>query len=183
MNGDRAQATTMKVAVGRVVKLAYRMIDGDGRLLEERTPENPYEYLHGHSQIVGPVERAIEGKTPGHRAEISVSPREGYGEYDQTLVAELPRENFPKTVDLKVGMKFNTEGPNAKPVVIRVIELDNDTVTVDGNHPLAGLDLVFELRILGVREATPEELAMGRTGPVSGTLPPGETDDSGGILH
>jgi FKBP-type peptidyl-prolyl cis-trans isomerase SlyD len=167
----------IKVQADRVVSIAYRMLDGDGRVLEERTPENPYEYLQGRGQIVGAVERALEGKTAGFRAEIHVDPSDAYGQYDPALVVEIPRTQFPKTVELSVGMKFNTTGPNGQSITVRVIEIRGKTVTVDGNHPLAGIDLRFEVRVLDVREATAEESESGKVASHS-SLPPGS-----GSLH
>lgn len=157
----------LKVENDRIVVIAYRIVDSEGRLLEERTPETPYEYVQGSSQIVAPVERALEGKTAGFRCEVAVSPRDGFGDYDPDLVAELRRSQFPAAKNVQIGMKFNTVGPGGKMMVIRVIEVDGEKVTVDGNHPLAGLELVFEVRLLDVRE--------GESGGASG-------GDSGGPL-
>ena len=154
----------LKIEADRVVKLAYRITDKEGRVLDERTPEHSYEYLHGRGQIVAPVERRLEGKTAGYTAEISVSPREAYGEYQNSLVAELPRSQFPKNIEIKVGMKFSTQNKDGQTIPIRVTAIDGETVTVDGNHPLAGIDLMFDLRVLDVREATADEIESGRAG-------------------
>lgn len=148
----------------RIVKLAYRLLDTSGRLLEERSPENPYEYMQGRGQIVTPVERALEGKTAGFTSSVLVNPREGYGDYDPSLVVDIPRANFPAGVELKVDMKFNTYGMDGQPMAVRVTEIRRDVVTVDGNHPLAGLDLVFEVRVLDVRAASNDEIETGRPG-------------------
>jgi FKBP-type peptidyl-prolyl cis-trans isomerase SlyD len=139
----------------RIVKLSYRLLDTSGRLLEERSPENPYEYMQGRGQIVTPVEREID---------VAVSPREGYGDYQPSLVVDIPRATFPKNVELKVDMKFNTIGENGDPLTVRVIEIRKESVTVDGNHPLAGLDLIFEVRVLDVRAASNDEVETGRPG-------------------
>jgi FKBP-type peptidyl-prolyl cis-trans isomerase SlyD len=148
----------------RIVKLAYRLLDTSGRVLEERTPENPYEYMQGRGQIVTPVERALEGKTVGFVDEVMVSPREGYGDYHPGLVIDIPRSSFPPHVELKVDMKFNTHGENGEPMTVRVTEIRKDVVTVDGNHPLAGLDLIFEVKVLDVRAASIDETESGRPG-------------------
>ena len=147
----------IRVEAGRVVVLAYRMSDQNGRLLEERTPEEPFEYIQGSGAIVAPVERAIEGKTPGYQAEILVTPREGYGEYHSGLVTDVSRAALPPGIAVAVGMKFNTTDTEGKPMTVRVIEVDDKNVTIDGNHPLAGLELIFELRVLDVREAEEED--------------------------
>jgi len=147
----------LRIEPGRIVRLAYRILDSDGRVLEEFTPEQPYEYRQGEGQIVGPVERALAGKTAGFRAEISVTPRDGYGDYDPSLVGELPLSGFPNGIQIKVGIKFNTIGPDLRNITIRVIGVDEDVVSVDGNHPLAGLDLVFAIQVLEVLEGEPNE--------------------------
>lgn len=154
----------IRIELDRVVKLVYRIVDGAGRVLEDRSPENPYEYLHGRGQIVGPVERAVEGKTAGFQAEVQVTPREGFGEYDPSLVVEIPRSRFPAGVDVRADMKFNTMGPSGSMITVRVVEVDDETVTVDGNHPLAGVAVVFDLRVLDVREASADEIESGRVG-------------------
>ena len=154
----------VRIETDMVVTITYRLTDKDGRLLEERTPDHPYSYVQGKGQVVGPVERAVEGKTIGFQTELSLTPRESYGEYDPTLVADLPRAHFPMTTPVTVGMKFNTVGPEGQPMIIRVIEEAEEFVTVDGNHPLAGLDLIFELKVLDLRPATAEELESGRVG-------------------
>lgn len=148
----------------RIVKLTYRLLDTSGRLLEERTPENPYEYMQGRGQIVPPVERALDGKTVGFTDRISVLPNEGYGDYHPGLVIDIPRKSFPPGVELKADMKFNTHGENGEPMAVRVIDIRKDVVTVDGNHPLAGIELLFEVKVLDVRAASNDETEIGRPG-------------------
>jgi FKBP-type peptidyl-prolyl cis-trans isomerase SlyD len=142
----------LRIAEGLRVRVTYRLLDSDGRLLEERTPEDAFQFVVGDGSVLPPVERALVGKTAGFACEVSVGSRDGYGEYDSSLVTEVPRTHFGEDVDVRVGMKFNTVGLNGTPVVVRVIEFDDSTVTLDGNHPLAGLDLVFELRVLEVED-------------------------------
>jgi FKBP-type peptidyl-prolyl cis-trans isomerase SlyD len=145
---------------GRVVQLSYRIVDSTGRVLDERTPEQPYEYIHGQSQIVPPVERAVQGRTAGFTCEVNVTPRDAYGDYKPALVIDIPRSNFPANLEVKVGMKFNTTDPDGRTLNVRVIETSDEAVTVDGNHPLAGLDLIFEVKVLSVREPSPAEKAQ-----------------------
>ena len=142
----------LRITDGMAVKIAYRMSDSDGRVLEERTPENPYEYIQGNGQIVGPLERAVAGKTAGFATEVSITPRDGYGDYDSSLVTTVSRKHLPAELEVQVGMKFNTISPLGTPMIVRVIEVNGDKVTLDGNHPLAGLELNFDLRVLDVRD-------------------------------
>ena len=148
----------------RIVKLAYRLLDSNGRMIEEKTPDNPYEYMQGRNQIVTPVEKAIEGKTVGFNCRVEVTPKDGYGDYHPGLVIDIPRTNFPQNVEIKQDMKFNTHGENGQPMTVRVIEVRKDVVTVDGNHPLAGLDLIFDVKVLDVRAASHDETESGRPG-------------------
>jgi FKBP-type peptidyl-prolyl cis-trans isomerase SlyD len=107
------------------------------------------------------VEVAIAGKDVGYKAIIEVTSEDGYGEYDPTLLAKVEKNRFPKDLELQVGMKFDTEGPDGDVTVVEVVEMDEKTVTIDGNHPLAGVDLKFELEIYSVRKATAEEIEHG----------------------
>ena len=142
----------IRVEEGKAVRITYRLSDLDGRLLEERTPENPYDYVQGSGAIVAPIERALEGKTVGYQTELTIAPRDGYGEYNPALVVEVPRSALPREVAVEVGMKFNTTSASGEPMTVRVVEVEDKFVTIDGNHPLAGLDLVFEIRLLDVRD-------------------------------
>jgi FKBP-type peptidyl-prolyl cis-trans isomerase SlyD len=171
----------LKIEKNCVVSLAYRILDKDGRILDERTPDQNYSYLHGHGQIIAPVERRLEGKTAGFHDEVLITPREAYGDYKADLVTELERKRFPAGLEVKVGLKFSTRGPDGQPITVRVIDVDDEIVTVDGNHTLAGLDLLFDVRVLGVREARPDEVTQGRVDAPAGSSGQGvdDEDDSG----
>lgn len=142
----------LKIENGRKVTIAYRILDHEGRVLDEKTPAEPHVYIQGDGEILPAVERSLIGKTPGFQTEVSVSARDAYGEYDQGLVTELPRSDFPPGMPLDVDMKFDTLGPDDEPLTVRVIEISKDAVTIDGNHPLAGIDLIFDIRVLHVAD-------------------------------
>jgi FKBP-type peptidyl-prolyl cis-trans isomerase SlyD len=150
-----------RVQVNSVVTISYILTDDQGNEIEARTPEEPAVYIHGHGQLLPALEDALDGKTPGFSTGVHVKPDQAYGEYQPDLVVEMPRDSFPQSIDLKVGMKFNTQGPSGQPMTVRVTEFDEKTVTVDGNHPLAGVPLNFEIKILEIRSATPEEKKTG----------------------
>lgn len=139
-----------RISAGKAVRLSYRLLDGAGVLLEERTPESAATYVHGQSQLLPAVERALEGQSAGYRISLRLRPEEAYGVYEPTLLAEIERDRFPSEVELAPGAKFTTEGPDGTPMVVRVLEVDDDSVSLDGNHPLAGLELVFEIIVLEV---------------------------------
>src|SRR4029079_17553033 len=100
-------------------------------------------------------EGALEGKSSGESLKVTVSASMGYGERDEGLVKALPRDRFPAGDAIEVGMQFAAES-EAGPVVVTVVEVDEETVTIDGNHPLAGMKLNFDVTVLSVRDATEE---------------------------
>ncbi len=150
-----------RVAPDSVVTLAYTLLAENGDELEERTPENPFAYIQGRGQILTKIERELLGQTAGFATTIRVAMEEAYGRFRSELVVEIPRKNFPADLDLKLGMKFDTTGPDGQPLAVRLVAVDRATVTVDGNHPLAGIGLIFEIRILDVREPSEEERKIG----------------------
>jgi FKBP-type peptidyl-prolyl cis-trans isomerase SlyD len=151
----------MKIAKDTVVTLRYELFDSDGELLEK--VEDPVSYLHGGYDGIFPlVEEALHGRGVGEECLVTMKPDDAFGEYDHNLVEVEARSSFPKEVE--VGMQF--EGaPEASEdddfVLYTVVEVTDDEVTVDGNHPLAGKTLTFVCTVTGVRPATAEELEHG----------------------
>jgi len=151
----------MKIAKDTVVSLRYELFDSDGELLEK--VEDPVSYLHGGYDGIFPlVEEALHGRGVGEECLVTMKPDDAFGEYDHNLVEVEARSSFPKEVE--VGMQF--EGaPEASEdddfVLYTVVEVTDDEVTVDGNHPLAGKTLTFVCTVTGVRPATAEELEHG----------------------
>lgn len=151
----------MKIAKDSVVSLRYELFDTDGELLEK--VEDAVSYLHGGYDGIFPlVEEALHGKNVGDQCSVTLQPDDAFGEYEHVLVEVEARSSFPKEVT--VGMQF--EGaPEASDdedfLLYTVIEVTDDEVTVDGNHPLAGKTLTFNCTVTGVRPATAEELEHG----------------------
>ncbi|MBB6522170.1 FKBP-type peptidyl-prolyl cis-trans isomerase [Pseudoteredinibacter isoporae] len=138
----------------------YTLRDDKGETIDTSEGEAPLEYLHGFQNIVPGLEDALSGKKVGDNFKVSVEPEQGYGELDPTLVQELPKDMFQGVDQVEVGMAFHAETQNGMQTV-EVIEVDEDTVTIDGNHPLAGQTLNFDIEVVGIREATPDELEHG----------------------
>ena len=147
---------SIRVGEGTRVTLAYRLQTERGDVLEERTPENPFEFSFGKGQTLPAIEGVIRGKTEGFTASLGVAAKEAYGEFDEDLVATVPLSSFPKAKDVQFGMKFTTKGPNGEDLAVRVVEVLEDQATVDGNHPLAGVDIEIDLKILKVEMDVPE---------------------------
>jgi FKBP-type peptidyl-prolyl cis-trans isomerase SlyD len=149
----------MQIADQRVVTIDYTLTDERGEVLDSSNGEEPLTYIHGTGNIVPGLETALMGKSAGDSVKITIPAADGYGERDEELVQDVPRDRFPGE-DIEVGMRFHAQGSEGSQVVT-VVAVDDSKVTVDGNHPLAGMNLAFDVKVLEVREATAEELAHG----------------------
>lgn len=149
----------MLVARDTVVTIHYTLTNDSGEVLDSSVDGEPLAYIHGSGNIIVGLEEALEGKASGDHVVVAVPAVKAYGEHDQSLVQQVPRRAF-QAGDVKTGMRFTaqTDGGPRQVVVTRVA---GDMVTVDGNHPLAGLALNFDVQIADVRAASAEELAHG----------------------
>lgn len=152
----------MQIADGTVVAMDYALKDDDGTLLDQSQPGHPLTYLHGHKNIIPGLEASLAGKAVGETVEVRVAPEDGYGEPNPSLEQVVPRDRFQGVESLAEGMQFQASTEQG-PVSVRVVKVDDDDVTVDGNHPLAGKHLNFNVTVLEVRAATEEEIAHGHT--------------------
>ena len=151
----------MQVAKDTVVTLDYNVTDPDGELVD--AGKEPLIYLHGgHDDIFPMIEEALQGKKVGETVVVKMQPDDAFGEYDADLIQVEPRKTFPK--ELEVGMQFEglpEGGDEDDAIIYRVTEIADDKVVLDGNHPLAGMALVFTCTVTGVRPASAEELEHG----------------------
>ncbi len=144
----------------KVVSFHYILKDSKGNVLESSHGDDPMSYLEGVGQIIPGLERALAGLGKGDKKSVHVPVADAYGEFDETLVVEVPREEIPKK-DVVIGDQFQAEDDAGDPRIVVVTEVTEKTVTVDGNHPLSGQDLNFDVEITDIREATQEELEHG----------------------
>ena len=143
-----------------VVSLSYTLTNADGQELDKSSADKPFAYLHGNKQIVPGLENALEGLTLGDKKEVTVPPAEGYGEFVPGLKMDIERSNFPKDIKIQAGMQFSADA-NGENRTFTVTGLEGDKVQVDGNHPLAGQTLHFDVEVVEIRDATKEELEHG----------------------
>lgn len=153
----------MRIAKDTVVNIDYTLTSDDGSVIDTSEGRGPLAYLHGSGGIIPGLEQELEGKETGDELKVSVAPADGYGERDEGLRQSVPREQFQGVNDLKEGMQFRVDSNNG-PMVITVVEIADETVTVDGNHPLAGVNLNFAVTVRDVRAATADEIANGQVG-------------------
>lgn len=151
--------SNLQISKDTVVSINYELSDSSGKTIEK--PSSPMSYLHGGYQGIFPaVENALDGKRVGDACEVSMEPGDAFGNYDEKLVRVEPKDRFPENVS--VGMQFEgaPEGTNHY-TIYTVTDVADDKVVVDGNHPLAGVSLVFNCTVTEVRAATSEELEHG----------------------
>ena len=140
------------------VTVEYVLKDDEGEVLDASNAEDgePIEYVHGYGMLVPGLEAALAGLEAGAKKKITVSADEGYGERDEELMLEIERSEFPATV--QPGDEFVAASPDGEEVVLQVLEVNEDAVLVDANHPLAGMTLHYEIEIKSVRGATDAEI-------------------------
>jgi len=150
----------MQINQDSIVLIDYRLTDDAGNEIDSSADHGPLAYLHGHSNIVPGLEQALEGRSVGDEFKVSIEPAMGYGENNPALTQTLPSSMFGGVDQIAVGMQFHAQTDHGVEVVT-VIALEGDEVTIDGNHPLAGKTLHFDVTVREVRAATAEELEHG----------------------
>jgi FKBP-type peptidyl-prolyl cis-trans isomerase SlyD len=144
-----------------VVRIDYVLKNAHGDVLDSSEGAEPLSYIHGASQIVPGLERELEGLTAGQSKDVVVKPEDGYGVPDPEGIFGVPRTAFPPTQHIEVGQSFIGEDDEGQAVPVRVVEVREDMVMVDANHPLAGETLYFHVDVREVRNATADELMHG----------------------
>ena len=155
----------MSLLIGEnsVVSVNYTLTDDAGKVLDSSDGSKPMVYLHGAGNIVPGLEKALVGKAAGDSLKVRVEPAEAYGEVIPNGVKTIERAAFEGVDTVEVGMAFQAQAPDGSSQHIMVTKVEGDNVTIDINHPLAGVALNFDIKILNVREATKEELDHGHT--------------------
>ena len=150
----------MQISKNKVVSIDYTLTDSKGEVLDSSSKGQPLQFIQGAGHLIPGLEKALEGKKAGDALKAQIPAKEAYGARDESLMQTIPKDNFEDIPDLKVGMELEAESDDGVRV-ITVVAIDGENVTVDGNHPLAGMDLSFDVTIVGVREATKDELGHG----------------------
>ncbi|MFT6221792.1 MAG: FKBP-type peptidyl-prolyl cis-trans isomerase SlyD [Candidatus Endobugula sp.] len=151
----------MQISKDLVASIHYTLKNADGDVLDTSEGQEPLHYVHGAQNIVPGLEKELDGKTTGDKLSVTVEPIDGYGEYNPGLIQELPKDMFAGVENIEVGMEFQTQTPEGDMQIIEVKSIDGDKITVDGNHPMAGQTLHFDVEVTDVREATADELEHG----------------------
>ncbi len=150
----------MQITKGTVVSINYTLTDDASNIIDSSDGGEPLAYIHGANNIIPGLENALSGKTTGDHLKVSVSPQEAYGLRDEALAQVIPRDRFESAQDIEIGMQFQTSTSDGVSIVT-VTGVDDENITVDANHPLAGMTLHFSVEGVGVRVATSEEIDHG----------------------
>src|SRR5690606_8538411 len=127
--------------------------DNDGKILDSSEGSDPLYYLHGVGNLIPGMEEGLEGKSKGDKLDLKISPEKGYGARDEHAVQQVPKTAFGNA-EVQVGMQFQASGEQGHPIVVTITEVGENDVTVDANHPLAGVELSFKVEVIEVRDAT-----------------------------
>jgi len=150
----------MQIANNKVVSFDYTLTNDAGDVIDSSQGGDPLVYLHGAENIIPGLEQALEGKISGDSLNVTIEPADGYGEYNETLTQVVPSSMFQGAEQIEAGMQFQAETADGMQVV-RIAKVEGDNVTIDGNHPLAGERLNFDVSVTEVRDASEDELEHG----------------------
>jgi FKBP-type peptidyl-prolyl cis-trans isomerase SlyD len=148
------------ITADRVVTIHYTLKDDSGTVLDSSAGGEPLAYIQGHGNLIIGLEKALEGKTGGHKLAISIPPSDGYGVRNETLIQRVPKRTLQGSGEIRKGMQFQARTDDGMRM-FTVTAIVGDMVTLDGNHPLADKTLHFDVAVVDVREASPEELEHG----------------------
>ena len=150
----------LKVADGQVVSIDYTL-RVDGEVIDSSDGHEPLEFLQGEGNIIPGLERELYGMSVGESKKVIVAAADGYGEFDEEALVEVPKAEFPAQIPLELGIELQVRGQDGETMHGHISNIGDETVELDFNHPLAGKELHFDVTIAGLREASDEELLHG----------------------
>lgn len=150
----------MQIAENKVAVVNYVLRDDEGTILDQ-SEDGSFGYLHGAQNIITGLENALAGKSAGDEVSVSIAPEDAYGPKMEEAIQEVPRDMFPEDAEIEPGMQFQAQTPEGQMMALTIVEVKEDVVVTDANHPLAGRTLNFEVKIIEVRDATEEEISHG----------------------
>ena len=149
----------MRVGANRVVTFDFTVMDENGNLIESSKDTGAMCYLHGDGRIAAGLERALEGRSIGDSFSVHLTPSQGFGERDDSLIQTFTQEELAGLGKIEIGMQIQASDENGKRT-LTITEIEDDRVVLDGNHPLAGKTVIFDVTVVDVRNATEEELGF-----------------------
>jgi FKBP-type peptidyl-prolyl cis-trans isomerase SlyD len=149
----------MQITDKTAVSIHYTLTNDSGEQLDSSLGGEPLVYLHGVGNIIPGLEQALIGKQAGEKLNVTIAPAQAYGELDESMVQVVSRKMFDG-MDIEIGMQFHADVSHGAGI-ITIAEINGDDVTIDGNHPLAGVTLTFDVEVVDVRAASEDELTHG----------------------
>ncbi len=150
----------MQVANNMTVSIHYTLTNDAGDVIDSSIGNPPLVYLHGNGNIISGLEKALHGKAEGERFSVCIEAEDAYGEFMAERVQIIPRDMFEGVAELEVGMQFQADDSSGSGMVT-IVAIAGDDITVDGNHPLAGIALTFDVEIIAIRPASAAEITHG----------------------
>lgn len=150
----------MQITANKVAIITYILKDNDGTLIDQADKESPFAFIQGVGSIIPGLEAALEGKSAGNKINVTIEPDKGYGDRNDAMIQVMSKDMFEGVDEVTPGMQFHAQTAEGMSVVT-VTGVEDDNVTIDGNHPLAGVTLNFDVDVLEVRDPTEEELDHG----------------------
>jgi len=150
----------MSIQKNKVVSIIYTLTNNAGQVIDSSEGKDPLQYIHGNGHLIIGLEEALEGKQKGAQLEVAISPEKGYGVRNEEFVRKVSKSQLGQEQELEVGMQFQVKSQDAVQV-FTIAEIEDDQVTLDGNHPLAGVTLNFAVEVMALRDASKEELDHG----------------------
>jgi FKBP-type peptidyl-prolyl cis-trans isomerase SlyD len=151
----------MALMTNKVVTFNYTLKDNEGNLLDSTESGGPFTFITGNMQVLPGLEEALGSMIIGSKKNIKLAAADAYGEYDENAIQKVNRSLFPEEAELETGMTYFAHSPEGQHLQFVITKIENEDITVNFNHPLAGKDLEFDVHLLDVRDATPEEISHG----------------------
>ncbi len=151
----------MKIQNDHVVEINYTLKTDGGETIDTSDTGGPLCYLHGKQNIIPGLENALTGKGLNDKISVRVEPKEAYGEREESLIQMIDKSQFPNFDEMTIGQQLQVQTESGHPLIVTVIAKAEEGLTLDGNHPLAGMNLNFDVEVISIREATAEELTHG----------------------
>lgn len=150
----------MTIQDQKVITLNYTLRDQAGTIIDQ-SHDGSFCYLHGANNIIPGLEKALDGRKLGDQFEVTIQPADAYGEYNPTLTQVVDRDMFENSDDMIVGMQFHAQSDEGQFIAITVTDINGDKISVDGNPPLAGATLFYNVNVVDIRDASAEEIQHG----------------------
>lgn len=150
----------MQISDRKIVIINYTLTGENGDILD-KSDDGGFAYLHGAGNIVVGLENALLGKRINDEFSVSVPPAEAYGEHNPEMQQTVSIDMFDDTKELQVGRQFHAQSPDGQPITVTIAAIEDDNVTINGDHPLAGKTLNFDVKVIAIRDASKEEITHG----------------------